>query len=62
MDRRGQRLAAVFAFGALAFNYPLLTLVSSDDTLLGIPVLYLYLFVLWGLIIGVMAVIIERRG
>lgn len=61
MDRRGQRLAAVFAFGALVFNYPLMTLLSSDNTLLGIPVLYLYLFILWALIIGAMALIIERR-
>jgi hypothetical protein len=62
MDRRGQRLAAVFAFGALTLNYPLMTLLSSDDTLLGIPVLYLYLFSLWALIIGAMALIIERRN
>lgn len=62
MDRRGQRLAAVFVFGALALNYPLLTLASSNQTLLGVPVLYVYLFALWALIIGVMAVIVERKG
>jgi len=61
MDRRGQRLAAIFAFGALTLNYPLLTLVSTDRTFLGIPVLYTYLFVLWALIIGLMAWVIERR-
>jgi len=60
MDRRGQRLAAVFLFGALVFNYPLMTLLSSDETLMGIPALYLYLFTLWALIIGAMALIIER--
>lgn len=60
MDRRGQRLAAVAVLGALALNYPLMTLASSGSTLLGIPVLYLYLFALWALIIGIMATIVER--
>ena len=46
MDRRGQRLAAVAVLGALALNYPLLTLASSGNTLFGIPVFYLYLFAL----------------
>jgi hypothetical protein len=61
MDRRGQRLAAVFVVGLLVFNYPLMSLASSDTTLLGIPVLYLYLFGSWALIVGTMALIIERR-
>ena len=62
MDRRGQRLTVVFVFGALALNYPILTLVSSDNTVFGIPVLYVYLFALWAVIIGVMAVIVEKKG
>ncbi len=61
MDRRGQRLAAVSVFGALVLNYPLMKLASSEGTLLGVPVLYLYLFGLWAVLIGVMAVVIERR-
>lgn len=61
MDRRGQRLAVVFVVGLLVFNYPLMSLASSDTTLFGIPVLYLYLFGSWALIVGTMALIIERR-
>jgi hypothetical protein len=61
MDRRGQRLAAVFVVGLLVFNYPLMSLASSDSTLFGIPVLYLYLFGSWALIVATMAFIIERR-
>jgi hypothetical protein len=38
-----------------------MSLASSDTTLLGIPVLYLYLFGSWALIVGTMALIIERR-
>jgi len=61
MDRRGQRLAAVSVFGALVLNYPLMTLASSGGTLLGVPVLYLYLFAVWAVLIGIMAVVVERR-
>lgn len=61
MDRRGQRLAVVFVVGLLVFNYPLMSLASTDTTLFGIPVLYLYLFGSWALIVGTMAFIIERR-
>ena len=61
MDRRGQRLAVVFVVGLLVFNYPLMSLASTDTTLFGIPVLYLYLFGSWALIVGAMALIIERR-
>jgi hypothetical protein len=61
MDRRGQRLAVVFVVGLLLFNYPLMSLASSDTTLFGIPVLYLYLFGSWALIVATMAFIIERR-
>jgi hypothetical protein len=61
MDRRGQRLAVVFVVGLLVFNYPLMSLASTDTTLFGIPVLYLYLFGSWALIVGTMALIIERR-
>lgn len=61
MDRRGQRLAVVFVVGLLVFNYPLMGLASSDTTLFGIPVLYLYLFGFWALIVAAMALIIERR-
>ena len=60
MDRRGQRLAAVFAFGALVLNYPIVSLVSFESTVFGIPVLYLYLFFIWAVLIGMMALIIER--
>ncbi len=62
MDRRGQRLAAVFLFGAIALNFPILTLVSTNRTLFGVPVLYVYLFSAWAVIIGLMAIVIERRS
>ena len=57
---KGQRLVALFLLGVLLFNYPLLSLFAGSERVLGIPVLYLYLFTAWIALIGLMALIIER--
>jgi len=59
-DVRGQRLAALALFGLLLFSYPLLAVFNVQGTVAGIPVLYAYFFVVWGALIGLMALIIER--
>ncbi len=61
-DLKGQRLAALAVLGWLLFNYPLLGLFSRAGTVLGIPVLYAYLFGVWVLLILLIALIAERRA
>ncbi len=56
----GQRLIALAIVGVLLFNYPILALFDQDRTVLGIPMLYLYLFLVWAALIWLMAVLIER--
>jgi hypothetical protein len=58
--RKGERLVAVALLGFLLFNYPLLSLFSTGDRVLGVPVLYAYLFLSWGLLIGVMALVVRK--
>jgi hypothetical protein len=58
--RNGQRLIAVFLLGCLLLNYPLLALFNIDYRLFGIPALYLYTFVAWGVLIALTATIVER--
>ena len=58
----GQRLIAVFLLGCLLLNYPLLNLFASSIQILGIPVLYAYVFAAWGLLIGLMALVVEKRN
>jgi hypothetical protein len=60
-SRTGPRLLALFLLGCLLFNYPLVALFNVRATLLGIPVLYAYLFTAWALLIVLAAVIMERR-
>jgi hypothetical protein len=64
MQRRlltGERLVAVFLGGCVLFNYPLLSLFDHRVAVLGIPLLYVYVFLAWAGLIGLMAWIIERR-
>ena len=57
---KGQRLAALFLLGVLLFNYPLLQLFALDNAVLGIPLLYCYVFCAWAALIGLMALVVER--
>lgn len=59
---KGQRLVALFLLGFLLFNYPLLDLFTSPTQFLGIPSLYAYVFVVWALLIGLMALVVEKRS
>jgi hypothetical protein len=57
----GQRLLAMAILGGLALNYPILALFNREAMRFGIPVLYLYLFAIWTLLIVLLGLIIERR-
>ena len=59
-SRKGARLVGLFLLGCLLFNYPLLAVANVRATLLGVPVLYAYLFAAWGLLIVLVAFIMER--
>jgi hypothetical protein len=53
-------LASTFFLGCLLFNFPLVRLFNVPGTILGIPVLYAYLFAAWALLIVLVAVLFER--
>lgn len=56
----GQRLAAIFGMGCVLLNYPILSLFSRKAEVAGIPLLYLYIFGVWSVLIALMAVAVER--
>lgn len=58
---RGQQLVAIFLVGCLLFNYPVLSWFSYDGMLWGIPVLFIYMFTSWTIVIGLMILIIEIK-
>ena len=59
-SRKGQRLVGLFLLGCLMFSYPLLAIFNVRATILGVPLLYAYLFAAWTLLIVLVAAIMER--
>lgn len=57
---RTKRLIGLFLLGYLLFNYPLISLVNLPALVLGIPLLYAYIFGVWVLIIILVALISSR--
>ena len=56
---RAYRIVSLFLLGCLLFNYPALALFNVGATAAGVPVLYVYLFFAWGLIVALAAIVIE---
>jgi hypothetical protein len=53
MDKYSRRLAALFVIGIAALFSPLLGAFNRPASFLGIPILPLYLFAVWGALIVV---------
>ena len=60
-DVKGQRLVALFIFGCLLFNYPVLSLFNVAAEVFGAPMLYVYIFAAWVLLVALMAFVVEVR-
>ena len=60
MNRR-ERLVGVFLLGVLLFNYPLLAVFNRAAEVLGVPLEYVYIFSAWGLVIALLALVVEHR-
>jgi hypothetical protein len=59
--RAGERLVGVSLLGLALLSYPLLSLADRPRLVAGIPLLYLYLFGVWALLIALLA-LLERRS
>jgi uncharacterized membrane protein len=57
---RSQRLIALFAAALLLFNFPLLALWDRQALLFGLPLFPTALFLVWGTLIALLALVIER--
>ena len=60
-ETKGQRLTALCLLGFLLFNYPILALFNLPTAVLGIPVLYAWIFCAWAVLIALMAWVVEKR-
>jgi hypothetical protein len=60
-DSRNDRLVALCLLGWLLFNYPVLALFNRPSLALGIPLVYLYIFAAWALLIALIALVVRRK-
>jgi len=58
---KARRLIGIFLLGVVLFNYPVLSLFDREIFLSGIPILYLYLFGVWALLILLTAMVTASR-
>jgi hypothetical protein len=61
-ERLGARLVTVAALGALLLLPPLLPQFNREELVLGVPVMWGYLFLAWAVIIGLIAAVLGRSG
>ncbi|MBP6251566.1 MAG: hypothetical protein KA387_02355 [Rubrivivax sp.] len=54
-----QRLLALFAVGLLALNFPLLALWDREISVAGLPLFPAALGLIWGVLIGALAWLVE---
>ena len=56
---KSRRFVGIFLLGCIFFNFPILSLFNLDTMVAGAPLLYLYLFGVWGLLI-LLSMLISR--
>ncbi|MEI8395195.1 MAG: hypothetical protein WCF85_10695 [Rhodospirillaceae bacterium] len=59
-QHRNDRLIALFLFGLVAISPPILRVFGSSASLFGLPLLFVYIFAVWLLIVVLVALDIER--
>jgi len=55
-----ERYVALIILTALLFNPPIMSIFNSTELILGVPMLFLYLFAAWAFIIGLNAYLAKR--
>ena len=58
-EAKQQRFVALCMLGLVLFNFPVLALFNVPGTVLGVPVLYVYIFAAWAALIALMAAVAE---
>jgi hypothetical protein len=58
-DLRTPRFVALCMLRVVLFNFPVLALFNVPGAILGVPVVYAYIFLAWAALIGLMALAAE---
>jgi hypothetical protein len=55
------RLVFISGLFAMLLGFPVLSIVNVPGRVLGVPALYLYIFSMWSLLIGILAYLLRRH-
>jgi hypothetical protein len=61
-SKLNKRLVALFLLGCVLFNYPILSLLNFEIPIFGLPLLLVYIFSIWCLLIGLAALATSFRS
>jgi hypothetical protein len=61
-SKQNKRLVALFLLGCVLLNFPILSLFNLEILIFGLPLLYVYLFGMWCLLIGLTALVTRFRS
>jgi hypothetical protein len=61
-SKKNKRLVALFLFGFVLLNYPILSLLNLKIFVFGLPLQFLYIFCIWGLLILLAAWVTMHRS
>ena len=59
-NKKNKRLVALFLFGLVLLNYPILSLLNINITVFGLPLVYIYIFGIWSFLIFLSALVMSR--
>jgi hypothetical protein len=59
--RLGQRLLFLAGLFGMLLNFPLLAVFDTDGRVGGVPILYLYVLLLWLLLVGLTAFLVRQK-
>jgi hypothetical protein len=59
-SKKNKRLVALFLFGIVLLNYPILSLFNLNILVFGLPLQFIYIFGIWGLLILLAALVTMR--
>ena len=60
-SRRGHRLLFLAVLFGVLLNFPLLAVFDHDGRVGGVPVLYLYVLLLWSLVVGLTGYLVREK-
>jgi hypothetical protein len=61
-SKLNKRLVALFLLGCVLLNFPILSLFNLKILIFGLPLLYVYIFVIWCLLIGLASLVTLFRS